>query len=71
MRYFTNNPLERLMMQTPRPMDTPRQARREPPKDHPCYGCKHCGEVCVLPCYRGVTVTPPIKGADRSHTQSR
>ncbi len=70
MRYFTNNPLERLMMQTPRPMDTPRQARREPPKDHPCYGCKHCGEVCVLPCYRGVKVVPPIKGTDQ-YSRSR
>lgn len=52
MRYFTNNPLERMMMQTPGPV---REATPPPaPKGHPCNGCKRYGEGCVLPCYRGV-----------------
>ena len=38
MRYFTNNPLERLMMQKPK------AAREDSPpaaaKEHFCYGCK-------------------------------
>ena len=52
MRYFTGNPAERMMMEIPRPA-----AKREdaPEKAHLCYGCKHYGEVCALPCYRGVT----------------
>ncbi len=50
MRYFTDNPLERMMMQTPRP-----QRERKPPpapKGHRCYGCGRYGEPCLLPCYR-------------------
>ncbi len=68
MRYFTDNPLERLMMQVP-------QSRRErkgkpaPTRDDPCHGCKFCGEVCVLPCCRGVKVTPPIKGTGYSRSR--
>lgn len=54
MRYFTNNPLERMMMQTPGPV---REATPPPaPKGHPCNGCKRYGQGCVLPCYRGVDV---------------
>ena len=41
MRYFTNNPLERLMMQKPK------AAREDSPpaaaKEHFCYGCKRFG----------------------------
>ena len=57
MRYFTSNPLERLMMQAPPPRQEQR-AKPAPPKDHPCHGCKRCGESCVLPCYRGVRDQP-------------
>ena len=39
MRYFTSNPLERLMMQAPPPRQEQRP-RPAPPKSHPCYGCK-------------------------------
>ena len=50
MRYFTNNPLERLMMQKPK------AAREDSPpaaaKEHFCYGCKRFGQSCVRPCYR-------------------
>ena len=54
MMYFTNNPLERMMMQTPGPV---REATPPPaPKGHPCNGCKRYGEGCALPCYRGVAV---------------
>ncbi len=55
MRYFTDNPLERMMMEVPRS-----QGGGPPglPEDHPCYGCKRYGESCVLPCYRGVTRIP-------------
>ena len=52
MRYFTNNPLERLMMQKPK------AAREDSPpaaaKEHFCYGCKRFGQSCVRPCYRDV-----------------
>lgn len=44
MRYFTSNPLERLMMQAPPPRQEQR-AKPAPPKDHPCHGCKRCGEL--------------------------
>ena len=56
MRYFTDNPLERMMMQIPRfrPEKTPHELSRT----HPCYGCKRYGEGCVLPCYRGVKKIP-------------
>ena len=56
MRYFTGNPMERLMMQIPRsqPNIPPPPMKRE----HPCYGCKRYGESCALPCYRGVRQKP-------------
>ena len=44
MRYFTNNPLERLRE------DSPPDAAKE----HFCYGCKRFGQSCVRPCYRDV-----------------
>lgn len=50
MRYFTRNPLERMMMQVPRPQREPET--RAAPKGHRCYGCGRYGEPCVLPCYR-------------------
>ena len=53
MRYFTDNPLERMMMQVPRQERGPEPSR--PAKGHPCHGCKRYGEGCILPCYRGVT----------------
>lgn len=34
MRYFTSNPLERMMMQIPRPQREQRN-RPDPPKGHP------------------------------------
>ena len=45
MRYFTNNPLERLMMQKPKAAreDSPPDAAKE----HFCYGCKRFGQSCV------------------------
>ena len=52
MRYFTNNSLERLMMQKPK------AAREDSPpvaaKEHFCYGCKRFGQSCIRPCYRDV-----------------
>lgn len=69
MRYFTSSPLERLMMQTPPPPQRERDRQPDPPKGHPCHGCKRCGERCVLPCYRGVEVMPPITVSD--HARSR
>ncbi len=63
MRYFTSNPLERMMMQIPRPQREQRH-RPDPPKDHPCHGCKRCGERCVLPCYRGVEAIPPVRSPE-------
>lgn len=59
MRYFTSTPLERMMIQIPRAQWEQRH-RPDPPKGHPCHGCKRCGERCVLPCYRGVEAIPTI-----------
>ena len=56
MRYFTDNPLERMMMQVPRSQRG--QTPYDLPETHPCHGCKRYGEGCVLPCYRGVTKIP-------------
>lgn len=56
MRYFTDNPLERMMMEVPHPQSGSGPA--DLPKNHPCRGCKRYGEGCVLPCYRGVTRKP-------------
>lgn len=54
MKYFTDRPMERVMMQLPRAQ----RDRPPPPEGHPCHGCKRYGEGCVLPCYRGVREQP-------------
>lgn len=56
MRYFTDNPLERMMMEVPRSHGG--GGPPELPENHPCHSCKRYGESCVLPCYRGVTRIP-------------
>ena len=59
MKYFTGNPLERLMMRPPTVRDKP-DPPPPVPKSHPCYGCKRRSEDgCTLPCYRGVEGLPP------------
>ena len=59
MKYFTRNPLERLMMRSPTVRAKPDPAPPVP-KSHPCYGCKRRNESgCTLPCYRGVESLPP------------
>ena len=55
MKYFTDNPLERMMTQVPRSRSV---GRSDLPENHPCHGCKRYDERCVLPCYRGVTKKP-------------
>lgn len=59
MTYFTDNPLERKMT------EIPKQEREEYPpalpESHPCHGCGRYGEVCVLPCYRGVEAQVPVR----------
>lgn len=52
MRRFTNNPLERLMMQEPRLEPENAPPRPIAPKGHFCYGCGRYGLPCVWPCYR-------------------
>ena len=64
MRYFTDNPLERMMMQVPRQERGPDLSR--PAKGHPCHGCKRYGEGCILPCYRGVMEPAAMKPKERS-----
>ena len=63
MTNFTDNPLEKLMRQTPR------AARdRKPvsaPKGHPCYGCASYGHGCVAPCYRDL-----LKYLDKERDQT-
>lgn len=50
MKYFTNSPLERMMMQVPK------GSRQEPiplpPEGHRCYGCSKWGDICMKPCPR-------------------
>ena len=59
MRYFTDNPLERLMMRPPVVREKPAPPPAIP-RDHPCFGCKRWPEGnCVLPCYRGIEHMPP------------
>ena len=52
MKYFTDNPLERMMMQKPKTAreDIPPAA----PKGHFCHGCNRFGQRCVHPCYREI-----------------
>lgn len=50
MKYFTNNPLERLMMQVPK--GSKPEPVKPPPEGHHCFGCSHYGDAYVLPCYR-------------------
>lgn len=51
MSYFTDNPLERVMVQKPSaPKETPPAVHA--PKGHHCYGCGRYGMACMLPCYR-------------------
>ena len=63
MKYFTDRPMERVMMQLPHAQ---RDQPPQPPEGHSCHGCKRYGEGCVLPCYRGVEVIPPIPDRARS-----
>lgn len=56
MRYFTDNPLKRMMMQIPRCRGG--EGPHDLSEDHPCHGCKRYGDKCVLPCYRGITKKP-------------
>ena len=59
MKYFTHDPLERLMMRPPTVRAKPDPAPPVP-TSHPCYGCKRRNESgCTLPCYRGVESLPP------------
>ena len=63
MKYFTDNPLERIMMETPK---QPRQKQLpELPEDHHCYGCNQYGNVCVFPCYRDLIKQWKEKQNDR------
>lgn len=64
MRYFTDSPFERMMMQIPRHRQEP-QSKPALSKGHPCHGCKRFGENCSLPCYRGVTAIPPALAPER------
>ncbi len=50
MTNFTDNPLEKMMRQTPRAK--PEFPVKVAPKGHHCYGCVQYGQGCVAPCYR-------------------
>lgn len=56
MTYFTDNPLERMMVQRPKPAKV--EIHVVVPKGHPCHGCKRYGQSCVKPCYRDLQVVP-------------
>lgn len=48
MRTFTDNPYERMMMDSRR--EKPECPSRFPSKNHPCYQCTKYGLLCVKPC---------------------
>lgn len=52
MRYFTQNPLERMMMQTPKSGRPETESPAPAPEGHHCFGCGRYGMACVRPCYR-------------------
>ena len=52
MRCFTNNPLERMMMQVPKGEEQRAGKPSAAPKGHHCYGCGRYGMLCARPCYR-------------------
>lgn len=56
MTYFTDNPLERLMQQTPRCGGDSRP--RPLPKDHRCFGCSLYGTGCFGSCRRDLIIKP-------------
>ena len=51
MTLFTNNPLERMIQQVPRP-GREEMPRTIAPEGHFCHGCSRYGTVCVHPCHR-------------------
>ena len=63
MRYFTDSPFERLMMQRPQ------QGREETPpplpRDHRCYGCSYYGSGCAGTCYRDLIITKKRKETEK------
>lgn len=62
MRYFTDNPLERMMMQRPKG-PKPDSAPQPPPGYR---GCSHNnGADCAGRCYRELIITPKRKGAEK------
>jgi len=64
MRYFTDSPFERLMMQKPRERRE-RQPPAPPSRGHPCRGCHYYDGACVGPCYRDLIITPKRKEAEQ------
>jgi hypothetical protein len=52
MRYFTRNPLERMMMQLPRAGRPEVKPPVPAPEGHHCFGCGCYGLGCMRPCYR-------------------
>jgi hypothetical protein len=54
MTYFTDNPLERMMQQTPRGRETPRP--RHLPKEHRCFGCSFYDTGCFGVCHRDLLI---------------
>lgn len=48
MRRFTDNPFEKMMMDTRR--EKPECPSPLPEKGHPCYRCVSYGLLCVKPC---------------------
>jgi hypothetical protein len=64
-KYFTNSPYERMMMQRPkeRREETPPAAL---PPSHPCFGCdRYKNGCCAGPCYRDLIITPKRKEAEK------
>lgn len=64
MRYFTDSPLERLMMQKPRE----RRERRPPappPRGHPCQDRHYYNGACIGPCYRNLIITPKERKVEK------
>lgn len=64
MRYFTDSPYERMMVQRPR------QGRKQqlpaPPSGYLCIGCERHKNGCSGPCYHERILSPKKKEAENA-----
>ena len=65
MRYFTNSPYERMMMQVPRKRREEQPPAVLLPDHHRCFGCASYMNGCVGVCCRELIITPKRKESEK------